>query len=63
MSAIPKRILAVGIMAVAAIIGRGTEQAHGPPPEREASRDPAATRAFGPIQPRLSRAGDRVAFS
>jgi len=63
MSYVPKRILALGIVAAAAIAGKGVGTAPQPEPPREDGGRSAEVRAFGPIQPRLSDQGDRIVFS
>ena len=63
MSIIPKRILTLGIVAAAAIAGRGGGINPQPPPPRDAAAPGGEPRAFGAIHPRLSHAGDQIAFS
>jgi hypothetical protein len=63
MSIVPKRLLSLGIVAVAVIAGRGVGINPQPLPPREAVAPSAEARSFGAIYPRLSEAGDRVAFS
>jgi hypothetical protein len=63
MSFLPKRLVTLGIVAAAAIAGRGVGPAPQPPAPGEGVARPAEARAFGPIHPRLSVAGDRVVFS
>jgi hypothetical protein len=60
---LPKRILAVGIMAAAAVAGNGIGPAPEPPRAREAPAPSTGSRAFGPIHPRVSPAGDQIDFS
>jgi len=63
MSYVPKRILTLGIVAAAAIAGKGIGTAPQPHPPREDGSRTAEVRAFGPIHPRLSDQGDRIVFS
>jgi Tol biopolymer transport system component len=63
MSIVPKRILTLGIVAVAVIAGRKVEINPQPISPREAAAPSAEARAFGAIYPRLSETGDRIAFS
>ena len=63
MSYVPKRILTLGIVAAAAIAGKGIGTAPQPEPPREIRGRTAEARAFGPIHPRLSEQGDRIVFS
>src|SRR5437868_5294522 len=61
MTAAPRRILATCLVIAAAIAGLGIGA--DPPPPRSASGAPRVPLAFGPISPRLSGAGDQIAFS
>src|SRR4051812_8596130 len=63
MSIVPKRLLSLGIVAVAVIAGRGVGINPQALPPREVVARSAEASAFGAIYPRLSPAGDRIAFS
>src|SRR4051812_9879781 len=63
MSIVPKRLLSLGIVAIAVFAGRGVGINPQPLPPRGAAAHSAEARAFGAIYPRLSPAGDRIAFS
>lgn len=60
---VPKRILTLGIVAAAAFAGGQVATGPKSPPVPRSEEVAAAARAFGPIQPRISLAGDRIVFS
>src|SRR5437016_6093910 len=63
MSFVPKRILTLGVVAAAAVAGRGVGTGPKPAPPPEVAAQASETTAFGPIHPRLSDQGERIAFS
>jgi hypothetical protein len=59
MSYLPKRIMTLGIVAAAAIVGKQINTG----PQRPDGGRTVAVRALGAIHPRLSDQGDRIVFS